>query len=119
MFELKNDVKESKIRRFIVKNIKNLDYLLWVKQADYSACKDDLSENLAVKKWRAILEKMKLEKVSFSLRELKISALDLIDLGAKEKELSIILNELWDKVIIDPKLNEKERLISFAKKMIK
>lgn len=119
MFDLKNDVKESKIRRFIVKNIKNLDYLLWVKQADYSACKDDLNENLAVKKWRAILEKMKLEKVPFSLKELKVSALDLIGLGAKEKDLSIILNELWDKVIIDPKLNEKERLMTLAKKLIK
>ena len=60
--------------RFIVKNYEYLEELMLLKQADYSACKDDLSPAPTVVKMRAILENMKAEGVPFTLKELSVRA---------------------------------------------
>jgi tRNA nucleotidyltransferase (CCA-adding enzyme) len=52
----------------------------------------------------------------FSLKDLKINGSELIDLGFnKGKEIGEILNYLLEKVIENPELNNKEKLIEFVK----
>jgi hypothetical protein len=59
MLDLKKEMREVKVRRFIVKNYPFIPKLLLAKQADFSACKDDLSLAPTVERWQGIIEKMK------------------------------------------------------------
>ena len=114
MIDLKGDASEPSIRKFIVKNQKYLDQLFRVRQADYSACKDDVNENAGVRKWKNILQNMKDEGVAFSVRELKVSAMDLVDCGIEKENLKSTLDYLLEEVAVSPKLNEKNTLIQMA-----
>ena len=118
MHDLKNDMDEDEIRLFMVNNMKYLEELFMVRQADYSAGKDETNENAGVRKWRNILKKMQDENVPFTLKELRISALDLIQLGAKEKELSHLLKALHERTVLDAKLNDNATLKEIAKTLI-
>ena len=115
MLDLKGDMRESKIRKFIVNNLPLIDELLMAKQADYSACKDDLSLALGVKKWREIIEKMKKEKVPFSKGELKINGKDLIKLGYKGEEIGKRLDKILELAVIGEVKNEREELLRILK----
>lgn len=119
MYDLKNDVDEDEIRLFMVNNTKYLEELFWVRQADYSAGKDDVNENAGVKKWRNILKKMREENAPFTLKELNISASDLLNIGAKEKDLSALLKTLHERAVLSPELNVKEKLIDIAKTLLR
>ncbi len=116
MFDLDLKAKENKVKLFIVKNFDKIDDLLKIKQADYSACKDDLSIAPTVKKWTEIIEKMRFNNTPFNLKELAISAKDLIELGYSGVKIGKVLDFLLDKAIIDPSINEKEKLINIAQK---
>lgn len=114
MLDLNGEMRESKIRLFIAQNHDRIYDLLSLKQADYSACKDDLSVCPTVKKWKEIIDKMKKENTPFSLKELKISANDLIALGYQKKQIGDELKKLFKTVVLDPKLNDKEKLLFIA-----
>jgi tRNA nucleotidyltransferase (CCA-adding enzyme) len=114
MVDLDLKTKENKIRVFIVENREQIEDLLKLKQADYSACKDDLSTAPTIEKWRAIIEKMKKEKAPFSVKDLTITAKDLMELGISGKDLGQTLNYLLLESVKDPKVNEKEKLKRLA-----
>lgn len=52
------------------------------------------------------------------IKDLAISGEDLIEFGLKGKDVGCMLNELLNMVIINPKLNTKEKLISMAQSKI-
>ncbi|MDE6690787.1 MAG: HD domain-containing protein, partial [Clostridia bacterium] len=54
MYDLSGAASENKVRKFIVNNLAIFDELLLLKQADFSACKDDLSTAPCVIKWKGI-----------------------------------------------------------------
>ena len=114
MLDLKNDMTEKEIRKFIVKNPKYLQELFWVRQADYSACKDDTRENAGVKKWKKILGKMIAEGVPFTHKGLKVSAEELINVGIEKKNLKNTFDFLLENVAVSPDQNEKGALIKHA-----
>ena len=63
-------------------------------------------------KFQEILEKNQ----CFSLKDLKVSGKDLINLGIKPgKEIGIILNKLLEEVIENPELNDKDKLMEKVK----
>ena len=78
MYDLSCLAREGKIRKFIVEHYGVIDDLLALKQADYSACKDDLSKAPCVKKWESVIEKMKSESVPFTLKQLAVRGDELI-----------------------------------------
>lgn len=114
MYDLRCDARENKIRKFIVKNLEILDKLLLLKQADFSACKDDLSEAPCVAKWRQILNKMKAEGAPLDLKRLNVRGNELIAAGLKPEEVGEILSYLLDECVMNPALNKKEILIKRA-----
>lgn len=118
MIDLDLKTKESKIRLFIVKNASEIDDLLKLKQADFSACKDDLSVAPTVLKWQSIIENMKAEKVPFSIKELNVSAKELIELGFLDKDLGVTLNKLLEICVLNPKANTNEKLKATALKFL-
>jgi tRNA nucleotidyltransferase (CCA-adding enzyme) len=111
--------KEGKVRRLIIDNYDILDDLLSLKQADYSACKDNLGVCPTVKKWKEILLKMKQENTPFTLKELKIDAKALIDMGYNGKDIGDKLKELLTLCQLQPKYNDEKFLKNKAQKDLK
>lgn len=116
MLDLDCKMRESKVRLFIVKNYQYLKELFLVKQADFSACKDVCDTAPTISKWQNILDKMKNDGTPFTLKELNITANDLIELGFNGKQIGEKLQWLFEQAVLNPALNQKEKLINTAKK---
>ena len=114
MYDLRCDARENKIRKFIVRNNAVLEKLLYIKQADYSACKDDSSKAPCVEKWLGIYEKMRSEGAPLNLRQLKVNGAELISAGVRTEDVGKVLLRLLDDCAIEPRLNEKKALIKRA-----
>lgn len=110
------DMRESKVRLFIAENLKYFPDLMLLKQADYSACKDDLSIAPTVLKWRGIYKKMTEEKLPLTVKELNITAEELMDLGYKNEKLGAELKNLLKKAIAYEIKNERKTLIKAAER---
>ncbi len=114
MRDLDLKMKESKVRREIVQYVAFLEDFFAVKQADFSACKDDLSEAPAVTKWRRILAEMREEGVPFSVKELKVNGLDVQSVGVPPKDTAAVLHALLLDCALDGKRNNKSYLLRRA-----
>lgn len=119
MYDLNCAARESKVRRFIVKNYRYIDKLLKLKQADYSACKDDLSVAPAVAKWKKIISDMKEEGAPFSTADLKCDGKELIERGVPASAAGKALSYLLGRCAAEPNLNEKEKLFRLADEFIR
>lgn len=114
MYDLDCKMSENKVRRFLVKHHEILEELLLLKQADFSACKDDLSIAPTVKKWRAMYEKMQEEHGPFTLKQLEINGNDLLALEIEPKQIATLLQKLLGHTAVHPQDNKKERLSRVA-----
>lgn len=115
MYDFNCQTKETKLRKFFVDHFPILESLLLVKQADYSACMDDLSVAPTVKRWDALLNQMKKEGAPLCLKQLAVSGSDLIHL-VPAPMISKILTELLHHAACFPNENKKERLLLLATK---
>ena len=119
MYDADGRARESKIRRLIVENRDIFFKLAELRQADYSACRDDLAEAPVITKWRSIYSDMLKEGVPFSLRELKVRGDDLIAAGIPEAKCGKVLARLLSECAVLPQLNEKNKLIITAKRVVR
>lgn len=110
-------MKESKVRLTIVDNFPLLEKLLALKQADFSACRDDLSPAPSVLKWREILSKMEEEGAPRTLKELKIDGKTLQKCGMPPAKTGEALNFLLRYAALDSARNTEEHLKKHAKKL--
>jgi CRISPR/Cas system-associated endonuclease Cas3-HD len=115
MYDLDCRAKEGKVRKFIVQNIDVLDELLELKQADYSACKDNLSIAPCVEKWKKVYQNMRDEGAPFTIKQLKVNGDDLLSVGIPPVKVGKTLNVLLLQCACTPPLNEKNKLIKLAK----
>ena len=114
-----NAMKESKLRLFIVENYQILDKLLLLKEADFRALKDQpvpIDLNLRVKN---LITQMKSDKTPFSIKELNLSAIDLMQLGFNGKQIGYALKRLMRECVINPKFNDRQKLTVLALNMLK
>lgn len=116
MFDLKNNEPESAIRLFIANNKEYFFDLLRLKQADYSACKDDRSVCPTVVRWQGIYDKMQKDGTPFSVSELNISAEELIKIGYKKSKIGEELKRLVKIAVVSPELNENLTLRNLAER---
>lgn len=116
MADLDCSMKESKVRRFIVKNYERLNHLLMVKQADFRASLESDYVAPTVAKWNKILEKMQLDGTPFSIKQLKISSNELIEIGFIKEQIGKELTSLWEYVVLNPEKNSNEELTLKAKR---
>ncbi|MCT4605955.1 MAG: HD domain-containing protein [Marinisporobacter sp.] len=97
--------------------IDNIERLFQLQTADILGSKgphvfDD------IEKMRELYKEIMEKEQPLSVKDLVINGRDLMDLGiASGKEMGKILNSLLDKVLDDPQLNTKERLIEEVKAM--
>lgn len=114
MCDLRGEDRPNKIRAVIVKNADLIDKLMALKNADYSACKDDLRECPTVTKWKKIYAEMKSEGTPFTVKELNIKAKKLISEGFFGREIGDALDYLLTECIYNPSLNTEEKLLAAA-----
>lgn len=117
MYDFNCLVGENKLRRFLVENYPLLPELMEVKQADFSACKDDLSLAPTLCKWQNLLKRMRAQNVPCSLKELDIKGNDLAGVGIKPTEIATILHKLLLHVAVNPFDNKKAKLLRLAWKL--
>lgn len=118
MYDLNCAASENKVRKFIVNHYGVIEDLLLVKQADYSACKDDLSIAPCVKKWKTIIDKMKKEGVPLTLKGLAIKGNELIDAGICADQVGKTLKYLLEQVAMGCISNQREKLLATALKRV-
>ena len=111
-------MREIKVRRELCAAHALLDRLFALLQADYSACKDDLSPAPVVEKWKRILARMKEEGAPLTLKELNVNGSDLLALGAPPEKTGKLLETLFAECIPDGKQNERARLLRRARALI-
>ena len=111
MYDLKCDAHEGKIRKLIVGNKDIFEKLLSIKQADFSACMDNLDEAPCVKKWREIYKKMVDEGAPTELKELKIRGDELIAAGVPARQVGKVLEELLYDCALNARLNDNKTLL--------
>ena len=119
MYDLRCDAHEGKIRKLIVKNKDIFDKLLALKQADFSACKDNSEEAPCVTKWKGIYEKMRAEGAPTELKELKIRGDEVIKCGVPARLAGKVLDELLTDCALNARLNDKKTLIARVEKGVR
>ena len=104
----------DQVRLFLAEHFALIEKLLLLKQADYSACKDDLSPAPTVEKWKKIMAKMEAEGAPLTLSQLKIGGKELAALGYRGKEIGEELSRLFRLAVPDGKLNDPAKLKELA-----
>lgn len=117
MRDLDLKMRDAKVRRDIVRCGPLFEKLLLLKQADYTACKDDPSPAPTVVKWKRIAAEMRAEGAPFSLRELAVHGTDLQALGIVRERTADALALLFDECVADGRKNRKETLLAAAARL--
>lgn len=97
----------------------SMQFLFYIKEADIYAKSDFQKEkkDYHIAEVKKLYQEIVKDNECISLKDLAISGKDLIEIGfVKGKEIGDILNLLLDKVLEEPKCNQKEYLIEEAKK---
>lgn len=110
-------MRENKVRKTIVENYPLVPKLIALFQADFSACKDDLSPAPAAVKWREILQKMEREHAPRALSELAVNGRDVQEAGVNAADTGRVLHELLLYAALDGAQNTRERLLKRTKKL--
>lgn len=117
MVDIDCAMKEDKVRKFIVDNFNGYyEQLLMVKQADFRAGLDSEQTAPTLIKWAKILQEMKEDNTPFSLKDLKISAYDLISIGYTGERIGKELIKLHTYCVNNPQSNQHQTLMKIAKR---
>ncbi|WP_242847958.1 CCA tRNA nucleotidyltransferase [Inediibacterium massiliense] len=113
-------LRSSSVKKFINKvGVDKLDDLFKLFVADRVSSKPpyDFEE---IYRLKFACEKILTEKQPLNVKDLEINGKDLINLGVPPgKEIGRILNKLLEKVLDNPKLNQKELLLNEAQLFLK
>ncbi len=118
MFNLNNDVRESTLRVFILKNHDILDKLILLKYADYYGSGKATGDVLpSADRIKDEYEKMKREGAPFSVKDLLVSGEDLLFMEDLPKDKrSDALNDLLRACVLDENLNKsREKQLDYIK----
>lgn len=122
MFFFEQNWSDAAVRRFIVRvGMENVEDLFLLRYADiYGMHRVPVVANSETVRnlndLRDRIERVEAEKSALSLKDLAVNGKDLLALGIPAgKQIGRILNELFQCVLDDPKMNEREKLLRVAK----
>ncbi len=115
MYDFNCQTKENKLRRFFVAHYPLLQDLMLLKQADFSACKDDLSPAPTCIRWQMLLVKLQEEHAPLCLKQLAVNGQHLLDANCPPAKISTVLERLLSHAVCFPADNTKKRLLQLAK----
>ncbi len=116
MLDLDCRMRDLKVRREIVDLGADFSLLMALKQADFSACKGDLSPAPTVVKWNRIRGEMRAEGVPFTIKELAVNGRDLQAAGVPEVRTAEALEELLRFCTENGARNNRTQLLNYARK---
>jgi putative nucleotidyltransferase with HDIG domain len=121
MFHYAEDWSSAAVRRFVARvGEENLEDLYRLRRADAFAHKNQESDPQNLMLLANRIEKVLAESRSFRIKDLAVSGNDLMETGIPSgKILGIILKELLETVLDDPKQNSKEKLLEIARNFYK
>ncbi len=113
------EMREEKLRKFIADNFDKIDQLISLKEADYRALKDEPVPEYFLQRLKLIREQMLFDGTPIVIKQLKITAKELIEMGLTGREISQTLNDLRYLCISNPSNNNKEKLIKITQKRLR
>lgn len=115
MTDMRGDMRESKLRRFVANNADIIDDLTELIIADArAACGNaDREKCLRISRLR---DKMQKEGVPFGVGALAINGNDVMAFGYKGEEIGKVLHELFDLCLRGEKKNERKILLDILEK---
>lgn len=117
MFDMRGDVKDTKMRLFVAENFMIIDKLAALCRAD--ALATGMSVDLPPQHRFIQVKNQLIESNAPILKKrLRINGDDLVELKYPEKEIGACLDELWRQCIIEPKFNTREYLIERVKRKL-
>lgn len=120
MFDLDGNAKPNTIRkRAVSMGKRNFNMLIGLRRADCTGSGNTSYRDISADRWRQELLRMEELKVPWSIEELKINGTQIMNiLGIKASPVvGEILNTLFMDCVMDPKLNDYERLKERAIKL--
>lgn len=111
MLDFDLEMYEGKIRYIIVQYYSIFWDLLTLKQANFSAAKDELTLSPVVAKWRRVYDKMKAEGAPFTIGDLAVDGNDALAMGVRPRETGIALRSLLYECVLDGRKNNREYLL--------
>ncbi|MBQ7158728.1 MAG: HD domain-containing protein [Treponema sp.] len=122
MFFFEPNWSDAAVRRFVVRvGLENIDNLFLLRYADiYGMHRVPVVANSEtvrnLNELRDRIVRVEAEKSARSLKDLAVNGKDLMALGIPAgKQIGRILNELFQCVLDDPAMNEREKLLTVAK----
>ncbi len=122
MFNYTEEWTDSAVRRFISRTgVKNIDDLFKLRLADQFGMTNSEKYSKHLYLFAERIESILKKDNAFTVKDLEITGHDLQNEAGIEKGpvIGIILNELLETVLDDPKMNNKSKLIEIAKKIHK
>jgi len=115
MFHYTSDWSDGAVKRFINRvGYENITDLFKLRMCDQEATFGKASWQ-SVQELEDRIEKIVKKREALTIKDLKINGRDLINLGIEKGPLfSQILNYLLDTVLDDPKMNERDKLLTLA-----
>ena len=105
------------MRRELIAHYPLLEKLFALKQADFSACRDDTSPAPTVVKWEGVLQKMKAEGAPLTLSELAVTGKDALNAGIPQHEVGNVLHLLLFDCALSMAKNERAALLKRLTKL--
>lgn len=126
MFFFEEQWTDAAVRRFIVRvGRENIDDLFALRLADIYGMHRKKAEpsGEAARNMLALRERIRRiesEKNALSLRDLAVNGTDLLNIGVPAgKTVGLVLNELFQRVLDDPDMNDRETLLRTAEQLAK
>ena len=125
MFHYTPDWTDAAIRRFLVKvGSENVSDLIDLRLADMYGkynqpvrLHDSDACDLLIE-FQDRIKEIEAKNQALSLKDLSVNGKDLIEIGIPAgKQLGAILNQLFEAVLEDPEMNDREKLLEIAKKL--
>ena len=114
MFNVKCNEPIETIREFVLRHYDVIDDLIDLKQADYVAHGIGDGESPSAKIMRQVRDDMVANKVAFTIKELAIGGVDLIEMGIEPAERSRVLGALLQHGAIQGRALSREESIEYV-----
>lgn len=115
MTDLNGNMSKYKLKRLIAENIDVIDDVILVMFADARATNEQVIKQNRIS---IMLASMREEGVPFSIKELKVSGNDLVEMGVDEKKRGAILRELWLDTVMNMSLNTRDKALAYIQKKL-
>ncbi len=114
MYDMNGLTSDGKVRLFIARNYDIADKLVMLIKADRAG--SGMREVPAEHRFEKIKAQMEADGTPINQTDLKINGVKLLEMGYKGSAIGKILNDMHEKCILDPHLNNEDWLFAYAKK---